>query len=221
MKIFVSTASVQDVQWAAETGLADGVVTSPTLLYDAASDGEERDVLVDICRAAPGPVCATVRAIHGEDIYRDARELARLSDQILVQIPLVEEAVAAMRRLRTDGVRVVAGLVYGTAQAILAAKAGAFMVHLAVDQLDGFGHDGAEVVRDVRTVFANLGAECDVMASLPRNAVEFVRCARAGADVVAVVPDVLRALLVHPLTDRGLDQLLRDLSVLHRPRATV
>ncbi len=167
-------------------------------------------------------MCASVGAVTAADIYRDARELAKISDQILVQVPLLEEAVGAMRRLRADGVRVVATLVYTAAQAVLAAKAGAFMVQR-----------GARPARRVRagwrakwcvpsrTVFAAHGMECDVLAALPQHAVQFARCAEAGADVVAVAPDVLRALLLHPLTDRGLDQFLRDLSVHHRPRATV
>jgi transaldolase len=221
MKIFVSTASAGDVQWATEGGLADGVLTSPGSLRDAAGEGEERALLADICRATTGPVCATVGAVTATDIYRDARELAKISDQILVQVPLLEEAVGAMRRLRADGVRVVATLVYSAAQAVLAAKAGAFMVSVALDQLDAVGHDGTDLVRTICTLFAAHGMECDVLAALPRHAAQFAQCAEAGADVVAVTPDVLRALLLHPLTDRGLDQFLRELSVHHRPRATV
>lgn len=221
MKIFVSTASVADVQWAIDGGLAEGVLTTPGSLRDIAGDGEERALLAEICRATTGPVCATVGAVTAADIYRDARELAKISDQILVQIPLLEEAVGTMRRLRADGVRVVATLVFTAAQAVLAAKAGAFMVSVALDQLDAFGQDGTEVVRSVSMLFAAHGMECDVLAALPQHAVQFARCAAAGADVVAVAPEVLKALLLHPLTDRGLDQFLRDLSVHHRPRATV
>jgi len=220
MKIFVSTVSVKDVQWATDGGLADGVITSPGSLRDATGEGEEHGLLADICKATPGPVCATVGAVNATDIYRDARELARISDQILVQVPLLEEAVSAMRRLRADGVRVVATLVYTAAQAVLAAKAGAFMVSVALEQLDAFGYEGTEVVRSVSSLFAAHGVECDVLASLPQHAAQFARCADAGADVVAVAPEVLRALLLHPLTDRGLDQFLRDLSVHHRPHPT-
>ena len=177
MKIFVSTATVRDVQWATDGGLADGVMTSPATLRDAAGDGEEHELLAEICRA--------------------------------------------MRRLRADGVRVVVTLVFTAAQAVLAAKAGAFMVTVALDQLDAFGHDGTDVVRSVGTLFAAHGMECDVLAAQPQHAAQFARCAEAGADVVAVAPDVLRALLLHPLTDRGLDQFLRDLSVHRQPRPTV
>jgi transaldolase len=221
MKIFLATASTQDVQWAADGGLADGVVATPALLRAAGGDGDERDLLAEICRIAPLPVCASVGSVNAADIYRDGRELAKISDQILVQVPLLEEAVPAVRRLRTDGVRVIATLVYTTAQALLAAKAGAFMVQIAVDQLDASGQDGADVVRDICTVFTAHGMECDVAAMLPQQGPQFARCARAGADVVVVTPDAVRSLLLHPLTDRGVDEFLRDLSIHHRPRATV
>src|SRR6185312_15517705 len=139
----------------------------------------------------------------------------------LVQVPLFEDAIPAMRRLRADGVRVVATLVYTTAQAVLAAKAGAFMVQIAVDELDASGQDGAAVVSDACAVFATHALECDVGAALPQQGAQFAACLRAGADVVVVTPGVLRTLMLHPLTDRGLDHLLRDLSAHHRPRAAV
>jgi transaldolase len=221
MKIFVATASTRDVEWAAEAGLADGVVVPPSLLREVAGNGGDRSVLADICRTTALPVCASVASVTEADIYRDGRELAKISDQILVQVPFVEDAVPAIRRLRADGVRAVATLIFGTAQAVLAAKAGAFMVQVDVDQLDAIGDDGAAVLQDVRAVFAANGVGCDVAASMPRNSTQFARCARAGADVIAVTADVLRSLLLHPLTDRGLDQLLRDLSTHIHARATV
>lgn len=221
MKIFLATAATRDVQWAADGGLADGIVATPALLRAAAGEGGERALLADICQAAALPVCASVGSVTAADIYRDGRELAKISDQILVQVPLLEEAIPAIRRLRADGVRAVATLVFGTPQAVLAAKAGAFMVQIDVDQLDGIGQDGVAILADVRQVFAARGLECDVAASLPRTNAQFARCARAGADVVVVAPDTLRGLLVHPLTDRGVDRLLQDLSAHARPRAAI
>jgi transaldolase len=220
MKVFLITSRVPDVQWAAAGGLAEGVVTTPALLNEIA-EGARYEHLADLCRVAPIPVCASVRSVAPDDIYRDGRELARISDQILVQVPLIEDAMPAVRRLRADGVRVLATLVYTATQAILAAKAGAFMVEVAVDQLDEAGQDGTAVVDDVCAIFGAHAVECDIMASRPQHAAQFSRCAHAGADVAAITPDLLRTLLLHPLTDRGLDHLLRDLSVHHHPRASV
>jgi transaldolase len=219
MRIFLATAQLDDIRWAAEHGLADGVLTTPALL-DAEADGDPRGLLADLCRSTNLPVCATVGAVSGADIYRDARELAKLSDHVIVQVPLVEDAVSAIRKLSAEGVKVGATLVFNAAQAILAAKAGASMIATALDQLDVYGHDGLEVVRELHSVFADGRVECDVMALYPRDATQFAGCAIAGADVVAVPPQLVRTLLLHPLTDRGLDQFLNELARGHRSRSS-
>lgn len=218
MRIFLATASLDDIRWASEHGLADGVLTTPALLAAAAEDGDGRGLLAEICRTTALPVCATVGAVNAADIYRDGRELAKLSDHIVVQIPLVEDAVSAIRRLSAEGVHVGATLVFNAAQAILAAKAGASMVATALDQLDAYGHDGLRVIEELRAVFSAGRVECDVLALHPRDATQFAGCAIAGADSVALPPALLRTLLLHPLTDRGLDQFLNELARGHRGR---
>lgn len=215
MKILLASADVDEVRWAASAGLLDGVLTNPALLGEA--DGpSERELLDEIVRAASAPVYVTVHAVDPADVYRDARELAKLSDAIIVQVPLVEDAIVAIRRLCTDGVRVAATLVFNAAQALLAAKAGAQSVVTPIDHLDAVGQGGVQVVRELRAVFDASATDCDVIAVRPATAAQFTECALAGADGVAVRPDVLRRLLLHPLTDRGLDQFLRDLSQQHR-----
>jgi transaldolase len=220
MRIFIATAKLDDIRWAYGHGLADGVLTTPSLLTAEVHPAGANDLLADICRVAALPVAVTVGAIHSADIYRDARELAKLSDAVIVQIPFVEDAVEAMKRLRSEGVRVAATLVFNAAQAILAAKAGASTVCVHLDQLDAQGQDGVHAVAEIHRVFDMHGIECDVLAAFPHNAAQFTGCALAGADAIAVTSDVLRALLLHPLTDRGLDQFLTDLSRTHRTRVT-
>lgn len=218
MRIFLATANLDEITWAHAHGLADGVLTTPALLASEVHPLAARDRLADICRIAAIPVAASVGAVNSADIYRDARELAKLSDSLIVQIPFVEDAVEAMKRLRAEGVRVAATLVFNAAQAILAAKAGASMVCVHVDHLDAQGQDGVTALGEMRRVFEMHGVECDVLAALPRNAAQFTGCALAGADAIAVSPEALRALLLHPLTDRGLDQFLTDLSRTQRAR---
>jgi transaldolase len=220
MRIFIATAKLDDIRWAYEHGLADGVLTTPALLTAEVHPAGASDLLADICRLTTLPVAVTAGAVNAEDIYRDARELAKLSDAAIVQVPFVEDAIDAMKRLRAEGVRVAATLVFNAAQAVLAAKAGASMVCVHLDQLDAQGQDGVDAVAEIHRVFVTHGVECDVLAALPRNAAQFTGCALAGADAIAVTSDVLRALLLHPLTDRGIDAFLTDLSRTHRTRAT-
>jgi len=215
MKIYLATASTSDVAWGAAHGMLDGVVTSPGLLADHA-DADARTHLAELCRIVHGPIFAAVNTIDAAGAYRDGRELAKLSDQIIVQVPLVEDTLGAMRRLQADGVRVAATHVFNSAQALLAARAGASSVLMAVDRLDAAGHDGVGMVAELRTAFDASDAECDVIALHAASPAQFGACAVAGADAVAVTADLCRALLVHPLTDRGIDEFLGDVARLRR-----
>jgi transaldolase len=150
------------------------------------------------------------------EVYRDARELARISDQIVVTMPLVEDTLGAMRRLAKDGVPVAATLAFTPAQVLLAARAGASRLFISVGQLELNGQDGIALLHEARVVLDAAGGECDLVALYPPSAAQFAACAAAGADAAALTADVLRSLLVHPLTDRGVDQFLKDLAGLPR-----
>jgi transaldolase len=219
MKIFLASASLDDIRWGTSTHLVDGVVTTPTTLAGAATGDDGRDLLGQIGRAAAVPVCATVAAVSPDDIYQDARELARATDRMIVQIPLVEDAVPAIRRLTTEGIAVGATLIFNGAQAVLAAKLGVSMITVALDRLEEVGQRSDEVLTEIRSIFDAGGTECDIFASHPRGPEQFSACALAGAHGVIVSAPVLRSLLVHPLTDRGIDQFLHDLS--KRPKVRV
>lgn len=213
MRLLLATADPDEIRWAAASGLLDGVLTTPALLRAGGADAD-RERIEEICALTAAPVYVAVHGVSGDDIYRDARAMARLSDQVIVQVPLVEDAFGAMHRLHADGVRLAAMLVFNAAQALLAAKAGASSVITPLDQLDAVGHSGGDVVRELRRVFDASRTECDILAVRPTTAQQFSDAALAGADGIAVSPDVLRALLVHPLTDRGLDEFLNDVSKL-------
>ena len=219
MKIHLASATPADIRWAVDHGLADGVVTSPGLLAaERSGDGASRELLEEISRSVALPVTVSVAAVDPTDIHRDGRELAKLGDNIVVQVPFVDDAVVAIRRLTDDGVRVAATLIFSAAQALLAAKAGAQTVTVPIDQLDGLGQDSMVVVEEIRRLFDRGDVECDVMTAYPRSAAEFTACGLAGADAVTIGLPTMRELLVHPLTDRGVDHFLRDISARPRPR---
>lgn len=218
MRIFLATTSLDDIRWATAASLIDGVVVTPTVIAAELPTADARDVIAEVARATKLPVCASVPAIGAADIYKGARELAKSVDHLIVAVPFIEDAVPAIRRLANDGVRVAATFVYSTAQGILAAKAGASMVTIAIDTLESVGQDGPEMVYELRAAFDHASAECDIAAAGPSSASSFAACAAAGADVAIVTPTVLRALLQHPLTDRGLDRFLGDISRRPKPR---
>lgn len=205
MNIYVRSDNLAEISTATEAGLADGI------LYAGSGDVlHERTELPEIVAEFALPVCVAVGATTTADMYREARELARLSDRVIVQVPLVEDAVPVIRRLTVDGVDVCANYIFTAAQAAIAARAGAGKVLVSVPDLDAQGQSIDEVLGEIRAVFDRTHAECDLMASGPRSAAEFTACILAGADIICITPMLLRTLIVHPSTDRALDQFLTD-----------
>lgn len=216
MKIFLATTSTDEIRWAADAGLIDGVVATPTVIVSQSPQADARDVIADIARATRLPICVSVPAVAAGDIVKGARDFRKISDRVMVAIPFIDDAIPAIRRLTADGITVVATLVYSAAQGLLAAHTGAAMVTISTDALESVGGDGLSVIRDLRRAFDHGATECDVAAAGPGSALSFAAAAVGGADAAIVTTDVLRSLLQHPLTDRGLDRFLGAIS--RRPK---
>lgn len=209
MNIFVETVSIDEIRLATAAGFADGIVISDSTDGNAAAGNELIESIADEFAI---PVCVEVGAISGEDMYRDARELSRISDHIIIQLPLVEDAIAPMHRLSLEGVVVCANFVFNGAQAVLAAKAGASMVRVSLNDLEAQGQTSTDAVTEIRSLLEASDCECDVMVASPNTTTQFTECVSAGAQIVSIRPEVLKSLLLHPLTDRGLDRFLSNIS---------
>jgi transaldolase len=216
MNIFLESVSLDEIRRVSDTGFADGVIFSESAHASAGTGVDSHEVIETIAREFAFPVCVEVGAISSDDMYRSARELAKLSDHVVVQLPLVEDALVPMHRLSAEGIGVCATYVFNGAQAVLSAKAGASMVRISLHELDAQGQTSTSAVTEIRALLDAGNCECDVMVASPRTTTQFTECVAAGAQIVCVEPDVLRSLLLHPLTDRGLDRLLSSLS--RRPR---
>src|SRR3954467_7561846 len=220
MNIYLESVDLDEIRSAASAGLADGVAfTHPT----SDSDGENaytRERLEEISREFAFPVCVPVGAVTSADIYSEARELAKVSDHVVVQIPLVEDSLIPMARLAAEGVVVCATFVYSAAQAIIAAKAGASSVRVILTDLEGYGQHATRTLAEIKNTLDAGEEECDVMAASPLSPLQFSECALAGADIICVTPQTLRNLVVHPLSDRGVDRFLSDLSRRSKARST-
>jgi transaldolase len=222
MKFFLDSASLKDIGWARQAGLIDGVTTNPSLLAKQAGDLDPRDVLKEICSLVEGPVSAEVVAVDAPGMLREGRELAKIADHIVVKIPMLEEGMVAVRQLTAEGIRTNVTLCFSSVQCLIAAKAGATYVSPFVGRLDDVGQDGMDVIREARQIFDNYAIETEILAASMRHPRHVADAAMIGADVATIPPDVLRKLLLHPLTDRGLDQFLSDWAKLgHRAKATV
>jgi transaldolase len=217
MKIYLESVNVDEIRNAASAGLADGVAFSHVAFSADAPDASARERLEEISREFALPVCVPVGAVTSGDIYSEARELAKVSDHIVVQIPLVEDSLVPIARLTAEGVVVCATFVFNAAQAVIAAKAGATTVLVTIDELETYGESGTRVLAEIRNVLEAGERECDVMAASARTAVQFAECALAGADIISLTPETLRRLVVHPLSDKGVDRFLSDLA--KRPKS--
>lgn len=214
MKFFLDTANLAEIRWAAQAGLIDGVTTNPTLLSKDASDLEPNDVLKEICSLVNGPVSAEVVAVDGEGMYEEGRKLARIDDNIVVKIPMLEDGMVAVRRLRAEGININVTLCFSSVQCLIAAKAGATYVSPFLGRLDDIGHDGMDVIRETRQMFDNYSIETELLAASIRHPRHVAEAALIGADIATMPTATLKRLLLHPLTDRGLDQFLNDWSKL-------
>jgi transaldolase len=214
MNIFVETVSIEEIRRSVAAGLADGVVVSDSS-YAGSESVEGRELIEAVAHEFAIPICVEVRAISGEEMYREAKELSRISDHLVIQLPLVEDAVEPMHRLSLEGVDICANFVFNGAQAVLAAKAGASMVRVSLQDLDAQGQTSSDAVSEIRSLLHSSDCECDVMVASPATTTQFTECISAGAQIVSIRPDVLQSLLLHPLTDRGVDRFLSGLSRRH------
>jgi transaldolase len=222
MKFFLDTANLKDISWATQAGLIDGITTNPSLLAKVASDLDPRDVLKEICSLVEGPVSAEVVAVEADAMAREGRELAKIADNIVVKIPMLEEGMVAVRRLASEGIRTNVTLCFSSVQCLIAAKAGATYVSPFIGRLDDVGQDGMDVIREARVIFDNYQFATEILAASLRHPRHVVDAAMIGADVATLPTDVLKKLLHHPLTDKGLAQFLADWGkIAPQPKATV
>ncbi len=212
MKIFLDTADTEVIREMREMGLVDGITTNPTLIARTGRAFEE--VIRDICQLVEGPVNAEVTATTAEGILDEARRIRQWGEQIVIKIPMDREGLRAVWRLSEEGIPTTVTLIFSVPQAILAAKAGARYLCPFVGRLDDIASDGTSLLYDITTVLNQYPEwDCEVMAASIRHPIHVVEAARAGVDVITIPPKVIDQMLLHPLTDRGIAQFLKDAKV--------
>jgi transaldolase len=210
MKFFVDTADVAEISELAATGLLDGVTTNPSLV--AKSGRNFFEVIKEICALVDGPVSAEVAATTYDRILAEGRKLAELAPNVCVKVPLTWDGLKACRTLTNGGTQVNVTLCFTPAQALLAAKAGATFVSPFVGRLDDIGSDGMALIGEIVEIFGNYRDRyhTEVLVASVRHPVHVIEAARLGADVATLPPKVLKQLVQHPLTDKGLAAFLKD-----------
>ncbi|MCV3208035.1 fructose-6-phosphate aldolase [Mesorhizobium sp. YC-39] len=209
MKFFVDTADVKDIRELNDLGLLDGVTTNPSLILK--SGGKIADVTRQICDIVKGPVSAEVTATEYQEMMQQAKVLAKIADNICIKVPLTLDGLKACRTIRTEMNRMVnVTLCFSANQALLAAKAGASFISPFVGRIDDIGIDGMELIQEIRQIYDNYDFQTEILVASVRTVNHVKQAALIGADVATVPPATLKALVKHPLTDKGLEQFLAD-----------
>ena len=209
MKFFVDTADVGEIKEMAATGLLDGVTTNPSLIAKANRDF--KTIIAEICEVVPGPVSAEVAATDYATMLKEAHILAKIAKNVTVKLPLTWDGLKTCKALTSDGIQTNVTLCFSAAQALLAAKAGATFVSPFIGRIDDIGYDGMALIRDIRQIYDNypdLGTQ--ILAASIRTVGHVREAAMIGADVSTVPPSILKALVQHPLTEKGLAQFVAD-----------
>lgn len=209
MKFFVDTASLDEIQEAHDMGVLDGVTTNPSLMKKA-GDVDFHERIYEICELVDGDVSAEVTATDFDGIMEEAETLADIHDNVVVKVPLILDGIKALRALKEEGIRTNCTLCFSPTQALVAAKAGASYISPFIGRIDDISSDGMKLIREVVEIYDNYDYETEVLAASIRHPMHVVEAARLGADVATMPLAVIKKLIEHPLTDRGLERFLAD-----------
>jgi transaldolase len=208
MKFFLDTANLDEIRDVASTGILDGITTNPTLISKEGNPFE--DQLIKICSLVDGPISAETVSRDAAGMVDEGRHLAKLHRNIVVKCPMTKEGLKATKTLSDEGIRVNVTLIFSAPQAIMAAKAGAIFVSPFVGRLDDVGQNGMDLIRDIVTIFDNYEFKTEVLVASIRNPVHVIQAGLMGADICTMPAKVFDQLMKHPLTDRGVEQFLKD-----------
>lgn len=208
MKFFIDTANIEEISKARDMGMLDGVTTNPSLV---AKEGREfKELIKEICSITDGPVNAEVVSTDTDGMIKEAKELVKLADNIVIKIPLIKEGLKAVKTLADEGIKTNVTLCFSPIQALMAAKAGAAYISPFVGRLDDISQRGMDVVEQIVNIYDNYGYDTEIIVASIRNPVHVLDAALMGADISTIPYKVMEQLIKHPLTDIGLEKFLAD-----------
>lgn len=208
MKFYIDSADIEEIRQANRRGWVDGVTTNPTLV--AKTGRRHHDLIKDICKEVSGLVSAEVISVDAEGMLREGYELAKLADNVVVKIPMIEEGLIAVKKLTAEGIKTNVTLVFSPIQALMAAKAGATLVSPFVGRLDDIAQNGMDLISQIVQIYENYDLDSQVLVASIRHPVHLVESALMGAHIATMPYKVMQGLTGHPLTEKGLAQFLKD-----------
>ena len=208
MKLFIDTANVEEIRKANDMGVICGVTTNPSLI---AKEGRIfKDVVKEITDIVDGPISAEVISLDSEGMVREAEELSKIHKNIVIKIPMTAEGLKAVKVLSKEEIKTNVTLIFSAGQALLAAKAGASYVSPFVGRLDDIGNDGMNIIKETVEIFKNYNIDTEIIAASIRHPMHVIEAAKLGCHIATIPYKVIMQLTKHPLTDKGIDQFLKD-----------
>jgi transaldolase len=210
MQIYLDTANINEIREAASWGILSGVTTNPTLI--AREKGADfKSTISEIATLVDGPISAETVSLDGEGMIKEGREFAQWHPNVIVKVPSTPEGLKAVYQLAKDGIRTNVTLCFNAAQALFAARAGAFIISPFVGRVDDTGVDGMQLIREIAQIYRNDPAiKTLVLSASIRHPRHIIDSALAGADIATCPFKVLQQSMKHPLTDKGIEQFLAD-----------
>ena len=208
MKFFIDTANIDQIKDANDMGMVDGVTTNPSLI--AREDGEFKEIIAQICNIVKGPVSAEVISLEYDGMVTEARDLAKIADNIAVKIPMTVEGLKAVKTLTDEGIKTNVTLVFSALQALMAAKAGATFVSPFVGRIDDLAQKGMGLVEEIVQIYANYDFDTQIIVASVRSPLHVLDSALLGADIATIPYGVLKKLAAHHMTDKGIDAFMAD-----------
>ena len=208
MELYIDTANIDEIREAADLGVLDGVTTNPSLIAREGVDFHSQ--MGEICEIVSGPVSAEVVSIDHDGMVSEADELLKIASNIVIKLPCTVDGLKACKTLSDRGVKVNMTLCFQPLQAMMVAKAGAFLVSPFLGRIDDIGGDGMELIQQIRTIYDNYGYTTKILSASIRHPLHLVQCALVGSDVATVPFKVISQMMKHPLTDSGLAAFLSD-----------
>lgn len=208
MKFFIDTANIAEIKEANAMGMVDGVTTNPSLI--AKEGGDFKEIITEICSIVDGPISAEVISLETDGMVSEARDLAKIHNNITIKVPMTVDGLKATRQLASEGIKTNVTLIFSPLQALMAAKAGATFVSPFVGRLDDLSQEGMLLVEQIAEIYSNYAYDTEIIVASIRNPLHVLDAALIGADISTIPFNVLSKLAAHPLTDKGIQAFLDD-----------
>lgn len=208
MKLFIDSANLEEIREISQWGIIEGVTTNPSLIAKEGKVFEE--IIEKITETVQGPISAEVLSLKSEEMIKEGKELASIDNNIVIKIPFCEEGLKAISQLNKEGIKCNCTLIFSSNQALLAAKAGAAYVSPFLGRLDDIGHEGIELINEIRSIFDFGKVDTEIIAASIRYPRHVIQAALAGSHIATIPYKVFKQMLNHPLTDSGIDKFIKD-----------